>query len=96
MSCSWICRCPCIDGVEATRAVLQAEPATRVVVLTSFSDRERVRRALEAGAVGYQLKDAEPDVLREAVRSAARGHTPLDPRIAGVLLPRSAAPPRIR
>ncbi|GAA1990239.1 response regulator transcription factor [Microbacterium pumilum] len=83
---------PGIDGVEATRAVLDAAPATRVVVLTSFSDRERVRRALEAGAVGYQLKDAEPDVLREAVRSASRGHTPLDPRIAGVLLPQAGAP----
>lgn len=83
---------PVLDGVEATRAVLRAQPATRVVVLTSFSDRDRVRRALEAGAVGFQLKDAEPEVLREAVRSAARGHTPLDPRVAGVLLPRASAP----
>lgn len=78
---------PVMDGVEATRAVLQAAPATRVVVLTSFSDRERVRRAIEAGAVGYQLKDAEPDALREAIRSAARGDAPLDARVAGVLLP---------
>jgi DNA-binding NarL/FixJ family response regulator len=83
---------PVLDGVEATRAVLQAVPGTRVVVLTSFSDRERVRHALEAGAVGYQLKDAEPEVLRGAVRSAARGETPLDPRIAGVLLPRADSP----
>lgn len=82
---------PVLDGVEATREVMRAEPSTRVVVLTSFSDGERVRRALEAGAVGYQLKDAEPDVLREAVRAAARGHTPLDARIAGVLLPSTTA-----
>jgi DNA-binding NarL/FixJ family response regulator len=82
---------PVVDGVTATREVLRAEPSTRVVVLTSFSDRERVHHALEAGAVGYQLKDAEPDVLREAVRAAARGHTPLDPRIAGILLPRTDA-----
>src|SRR3954447_15393351 len=83
---------PVLDGVEATRAVLRAHPAARVVVLTSFSDRDRVRKALEAGAVGFQLKDAEPEVLREAVRSAARGHTPLDPRVAGVLLPQTSAP----
>ncbi len=83
---------PVLDGVEATREVLHAAPSTRVVVLTSFSDRERVRRALEAGAVGYQLKDAEPDVLREAVRAAARGHAPLDPRVAGVLLPTPDTP----
>jgi DNA-binding NarL/FixJ family response regulator len=78
---------PVVDGVEATRQVLAAVPATRVVVLTSFADHDRVRRALEAGAVGYQLKDAEPEALRGAVRAAAEGHVPLDPRVAGALLP---------
>jgi DNA-binding NarL/FixJ family response regulator len=83
---------PVVDGVEATRNVLAVVPTTRVVVLTSFADHERVRRALEAGAVGYQLKDAEPDALRDAVRAAAGGHVPLDPRVAGALLPRVADP----
>jgi DNA-binding NarL/FixJ family response regulator len=83
---------PVLDGVGATRAVLEAVPATRVVVLTSFSDRDRVQRALEAGAVGYQLKDAEPEVLLAAVRAAARGHVPIDPRVAGALLPRTGDP----
>jgi DNA-binding NarL/FixJ family response regulator len=78
---------PIVDGVEATRRVLAAVPSTRVVVLTSFADHDRVRRALEAGAVGYQLKDAEPEMLRDAVRAAAGGHVPLDPRVAGALLP---------
>jgi DNA-binding NarL/FixJ family response regulator len=83
---------PVLDGVGATREVLEAVPGTRVVVLTSFSDRDRVQRALEAGAVGYQLKDAEPEVLLAAVRAAARGHVPIDPRVAGALLPRTGDP----
>ena len=57
------------------------------MVLTSFSDRERVSDAMAAGAVGYQLKDCEPAELLAAVRAAAAGHVPIDPRVAGVLLP---------
>jgi DNA-binding NarL/FixJ family response regulator len=83
---------PVVDGVEATRNVLGALPSTRVVVLTSFADQDRVRRALAAGAVGYQLKDAEPETLRDAVRAAAAGNVPLDPRVAGALLPQVADP----
>ena len=83
---------PVVDGVEATRRVMAVAPKTRVVVLTSFADHDRVRRALEAGAVGYQLKDAEPATLRDAVRAAAVGHVPLDARVAGALLPRTADP----
>jgi len=79
---------PVVDGVEATRSVLAALPSTRIVVLTTFADQDRVRRALAAGAVGYQLKDAEPETLRDAVRAAAEGNVPLDPRVAGALLPR--------
>lgn len=84
---------PVVDGVDATRNVLAEVPSARVVVLTSFADHDRVRRALEAGAVGYQLKDAEPEALRNAVRAAAEGNVPLDPRVAGALLPRVAADP---
>jgi DNA-binding NarL/FixJ family response regulator len=83
---------PVVDGVEATRRVMAVAPTTRIVVLTSFADHDRVRRALEAGAVGYQLKDAEPATLRDAVRAAAMGHVPLDARVAGALLPRTADP----
>jgi len=78
---------PGVDGVEATRRILADQPAVRIVVLTSFSDRDRVGDALAAGAVGYQLKDCEPADLLTAVRSAAAGHVPIDPRVAGVLLP---------
>lgn len=78
---------PNVDGVEATRGVLSADPRAKVLVLTSFSDRERVREVLAAGAIGYVLKDCEPAELVAAVRSAAQGHVPLDPRVAGALLP---------
>jgi DNA-binding NarL/FixJ family response regulator len=78
---------PVLDGVDATRLILAEHPEVKVVVLTSFSDRDRVADALSAGAVGYQLKDCEPAELLSAVRAAAAGHAPLDPRVAGMLLP---------
>lgn len=84
---------PVLDGVEATRQILQSQPEVRVVVLTSFSDRDRVSDALAAGAVGFLLKDCDPADLLAAVRSAAAGHVPLDPRIAGVLLPTGQSRP---
>ena len=83
---------PVMDGIAATRAVRAEHPGIRVLVLTSFGDRDQVRRAITAGATGYQLKDAEPADLRSAVRSVAEGHTPLDARVAGALLPDAATP----
>lgn len=82
---------PVLDGVAATRLLMAAHPGTHVVVLTSFSDRERVGEALAAGAVGYLLKDCEPQELLAAVRSAADGQAPLDPRVARALLPSAGA-----
>jgi DNA-binding NarL/FixJ family response regulator len=84
---------PEIDGVETTRRLLAIHRTANVVVLTSFSDQERVADALAAGAVGYLLKDCEPRDLLAAVRAAAQGHAPLDPRVAKALLP-STEPPR--
>ena len=77
---------PDVDGIEATRAIRIAHPDVAVVVLTSFSDRDRILRALDAGAAGYLLKDAEPDELLRAVHAAARGEAPLDPKAARALL----------
>lgn len=77
---------PGMDGVETTRRVAAGADPPRVVVLTSFSDRERILDALDAGAIGYLLKDAEPDDLLRGVRAAARGDWPLDPRAARLLL----------
>jgi DNA-binding NarL/FixJ family response regulator len=79
---------PGVDGVEATAAITQAHPEVAVVVLTSFSEPSRITAALQAGAIGYQLKDAAPDDLIAAVRAAAAGGAPLDPRAARVLLDR--------
>ena len=84
---------PVLDGVAATRLLLDAHPGMRVVALTSFSDRQRVTDVLAAGAVGYLLKDSRPDELLAAVRAAASGHAPLDPRVAGALLPSREPPP---
>jgi DNA-binding NarL/FixJ family response regulator len=72
---------PVLDGVEATRLVLQESPSTRVVVLTSFADRHRMADAMAAGAVGYLLKDCDPRDLVGAVRTVAHGTLPVDPRL---------------
>ena len=77
---------PGMDGVEATRRISEASPGVQIVVLTSFVDRERVLAALDAGAIGYLLKDAEPDELLRGVHAAARGESPLDPRAARTML----------
>jgi DNA-binding NarL/FixJ family response regulator len=78
---------PVLDGVAATRQLLTELPDTKVLALTSFSDRQRVADVIAAGATGYLLKDCAPDELLAAVRAAAAGHSPFDPRVAGALLP---------
>jgi DNA-binding NarL/FixJ family response regulator len=77
---------PVLDGVAATRAILAEAPGTQVLVLTSFSDRVRVREALAAGAIGYLLKDSTPQDVVAGVLSAAREGSPIDPRVARTLL----------
>ena len=77
---------PKVDGISATASIAQADPGLRVFMLTAFSDSDRVLAALEAGAVGYLLKDAEPDEVLEAIRAASRGEAPLAPRAARELL----------
>jgi DNA-binding NarL/FixJ family response regulator len=77
---------PGIDGIEATRRVKEQLAQTNVLVLTSYSDKERVLAALDAGAIGYLLKDAEPAEIVEAVRAASRGESPLHPRAARAVL----------
>jgi len=76
---------PGTDGVAATRRIIE-EGLGDVLVLTSFSDAERIAAALDAGAVGYLLKDADPDDLVEGVRAVHRGESPLHPRVARHLL----------
>jgi DNA-binding NarL/FixJ family response regulator len=78
---------PSLDGIDATRAVLAARPATKVIMLTSFSENARILAALDAGAVGYLLKDAEPEDIIRALRDATAGGVPLSPKAARALLP---------
>jgi DNA-binding NarL/FixJ family response regulator len=77
---------PELDGREATRRIVEADPDVSVVVLTSFSDRERILEALDAGAIGYLLKDAEPEELVRGIHAAARGESPLTPKVAHALI----------
>ena len=87
---------PDLDGIEVTDRLRDTVPGTRVVVFTSFSDRERIVRALDAGAIGYLLKDAEPEEILAAIQAAARGESPLAPRAAAELLAdRRTRPPTV-
>ena len=73
---------PVLDGVAATRRLHQELPDCRVIVLTTFDDDEMVFDGLRAGAIGYLLKDAPSEKLGEAIRSAARGESFLQPSVA--------------
>jgi DNA-binding NarL/FixJ family response regulator len=77
---------PVADGIEATKRIRAQGADVAVVVLTSFSDRDRILQALDAGAAGYLLKDVEPEDLQKAIAAAARGDSPLDPRAARALV----------
>ena len=77
---------PGMDGIEATRRIVALGLDVQVLVLTSFSDGDRVRRSLDAGAVGYLLKDADPEDLLRGVRAVVRGESPLDARAARAML----------
>jgi len=83
---------PVMDGIEATRTIHSERPEAAVLILTSFSDRPRIVRALDAGAVGYLLKDASADDVVRGVRAAAQGGSPLDPRAARALLDSTSEP----
>jgi NarL family two-component system response regulator LiaR len=75
-----------MDGIEAIRQIRALAPHTRIVVLTSYANDARVVAALRAGAIGYVRKEANPEVLLEAIRAAARGQSLLDPEIARIIL----------
>lgn len=77
---------PEVDGAMVARGLRDAGVPTRVVIFTSFSDRDGIVRALDAGAVGYLLKDAETTEIQAAIHAAARGEAPLTPRAAMELL----------
>ena len=83
---------PEMDGIEATRQVSAISPSTRVVVLTSFADDEKVFPAIKAGARGYLLKDVSPAELANAIRAVQAGETHLHPEITKKLVEQLASP----
>jgi DNA-binding NarL/FixJ family response regulator len=83
---------PVLDGLAATRRILERQPAVKVLVLTTYDTDADILPALEAGAAGYLLKDAPPEALFGAVRGAARGEITLAPGVAEKVARRLADP----
>lgn len=79
---------PVMDGIEATRRIIQKQPTQKIMILTSFSDQNHVIPAIEAGASGYQLKDIEPEELVKAIRQLLLGENQLHPKATTHLLSR--------
>ena len=86
-------RMPGIDGIEATRRLVNARPDTKILILTTFPDDEYVSAALHAGASGFLLKRASPERLLDAVRTVAAGEALLDPVVTRQLIHRYLATP---
>ncbi|MDI6908342.1 response regulator transcription factor [Nocardioides sp.] len=87
---------PKVDGVAATRSIMAAKLGVDVLVLTSFSDSERIIAALDAGAVGYLLKDADPEDVLQGIRAVSRGESPIHPKAARALLGVRAGSPQVQ
>ncbi len=84
---------PMMDGAATTRAIRQQFPQVQVIVLTSFKEGELIKKALEAGAIGYLLKDVSADELARAIRAANSGRATLSPEAAQVLVETANQPP---
>jgi len=84
---------PDMDGVAATRAIRQQFPQVQVIALTSFKEGELIKKALEAGAIAYLLKDVSADDLVWAIRSAHAGRATLSPEAAQALVEATNQPP---
>ncbi len=83
---------PGIDGVETTRRVKAVSPSSRVIVLTSFADDDKVFPAIKAGAISYLLKDISPEELAHAIRAAQRNEAVLHPEVAAKLMQEFSTP----
>jgi DNA-binding NarL/FixJ family response regulator len=86
-------RMPALDGIEATRQIIAARPATRVLILTTFGLDTYVYDALRAGASGFMLKDAPPEEIAAAVRIVARGEALLAPAVTRAVIEEFARRP---
>lgn len=86
---------PGMNGIETTERMLQLLPNVKIIILTSFAEQDHVLSCLQAGAVGYLLKDMEPDQLVEAIRGAYHGNVQLNPMITKLLVAGLTAPTAI-
>ena len=84
---------PGMDGATTTRAICQKYPQVQVIALTSFKEGDLVKNALEAGAIGYLLKDVSADDLVRAIRAAHAGRATLSPEVAQALVEIAKQPP---
>jgi NarL family two-component system response regulator LiaR len=84
---------PEMDGATATRIICQKYPQVRVIALTSFKEGDMIKKALEAGAIGYLLKDVSADDLVRAIRAAHAGRATLSPEAAQSLVETANLPP---
>jgi two-component system, NarL family, response regulator LiaR len=84
---------PDMDGANATSAIRQQFPSVQVIALTSFKEGDLVKKALEAGAIGYLLKDVSADELVRAIRAAHAGRATLSPDAAQALVENANQPP---
>lgn len=84
---------PEMDGATATRAICEKYPQVQVIALTSFKEGDLVKNALEAGAIGYLLKDVSADELVRAIRAAHAGRATLSPEAAQALVETANLPP---
>lgn len=83
---------PEMDGPQAAALIKEAQPATQIIALTSFTEGDLVQRAIQAGAIGYLHKDVHADRLAEAIRDAARGRSTIDATAARALIQASRQP----
>ncbi len=84
---------PEMDGPTATRLLRQKHPKIRILALTSFKEEELIQNALEAGAIGYLLKDVSAEELANAIRAAHAGHSTLSPDVTQALVHAAGQPP---
>lgn len=86
-------RMPRLDGITATRTIIECWPEIRVVILTTFDDRELIQAGLQAGALGYVLKDITAEQLATTIRVVAQGQVLLHPDVAHKVLASFSSPP---
>ncbi|MER6008774.1 response regulator transcription factor [Nonomuraea angiospora] len=88
-------RMPVLDGVATTTEIVAGHAGTRVLILTTYDTDEEIERAVEAGAIGYLLKDTTRQQLVDAIHAAARGETVLAPRVAEKLIAKLRRPAHV-